>query len=90
MPEVGLEFVELSSSSLSNEPGDSERGEQRSWRLPEEHSNVRLVVTVRDDELEAYRGAAARAGLTVSEWVRQKLWRAARRKKGGTARSNQG
>jgi hypothetical protein len=88
MPENhGLEFV---SPSLCSEPRDSEPGEQKSWRPPEQHSNVRLIVTVRDDEIDAYRAAAARAGLTVSEWVRQKLWRATRRPKAGRPPSSQG
>ena len=39
---------------------------------------VRMLVRVRREELERYRRAAARAGLSVSEWVRSVLERASR------------
>jgi GH15 family glucan-1,4-alpha-glucosidase len=38
----------------------------------------RLQVVVGESELRAYRRAARRAGMTVSEWVRQTLRRAER------------
>jgi hypothetical protein len=52
---------------------------RRKARLSDEQVWVRMLVRVRRDELEAYRRAAARAGLNVSEWVRGVLERAARR-----------
>ena len=40
--------------------------------------STRLQVVVDESELDAYRRAAGRAGVTVSEWVRQTLRRAER------------
>jgi predicted HicB family RNase H-like nuclease len=48
-------------------------------RTDGERVAVRMLVRVYRDELEAYRRAAKRAGLSVSEWVRSVLDRAARR-----------
>lgn len=46
----------------------------------------RLQVVVAESELRAYRRAARRAGVTVSEWVRQTLRRAERETDIGDAR----
>ena len=51
----------------------------RTRRASDEEPWVRMLVRVRRDELERYRRAAARAGLSVSEWVRSVLERAGRR-----------
>ena len=40
--------------------------------------STRLQVVVNETEASQYRRLAARAGLTLSEWVRQKLRRAGR------------
>lgn len=43
----------------------------------------RLQVVMSDEELDEIRAAAAREGLTVSEWARQALRRARLRHSGG-------
>jgi hypothetical protein len=56
--------------------------EQAATRGASEVNNqgwVRMLVRVRQEELEVYRRAAARAGLSVSEWVREVLERASRK-----------
>jgi len=45
----------------------------------EERASERLVARVRPDELASYQAASERAGLSLSEWVREVLGRAARR-----------
>jgi hypothetical protein len=45
--------------------------------------STRLQVVVDKEELAGYRRAAAREGVTVSEWVRQTLRRAERHVAGG-------
>jgi predicted HicB family RNase H-like nuclease len=50
----------------------------RARRASTEESWVRMLVRVRREELERYRRAADRAGLSVSEWVRSVLERASR------------
>lgn len=45
----------------------------------------RLQIVVDDEEHERFRKAAAREGLTLSEWVRRALGRARETQKGPTA-----
>ena len=48
------------------------------------HMSKRLQVVVGDEELEQLRKAAARKGLTLSEWTRQVLHRARETQTGPT------
>ena len=45
--------------------------------------SIRLQVVMDEAEVGAYRNLAARDGLTLSEWVRQKLRHAGRREASG-------
>ena len=47
--------------------------------------SMRLQVVMDDAEVDAYRRLAVRDGLTLSEWVRQKLRQAARHQAPGGA-----
>ena len=47
--------------------------------------SMRLQVVMDDAEVDAYRRLAVRDGLTLSEWVRQKLRQAARHQASGSA-----
>ncbi|MCY4025370.1 MAG: antitoxin [Acidobacteria bacterium] len=47
--------------------------------------STRLQVVMDDAEVHAYRRLAVRDGLTLSEWVRQKLRQAARQQASGGA-----
>ena len=47
--------------------------------------SMRLQVVMDEAEVDAYRRLAARDGLTLSEWVRQKLRHAERNEASGSA-----
>jgi predicted HicB family RNase H-like nuclease len=53
---------------------------KRARRPGDEQVWVRMLVRVHRAELERYRRAAMRAGLSVSEWVRSVLERASARR----------
>lgn len=55
------------------------RGRGRPPKAPEESASVRIDLRAMPAEKEEFEAAAARAGLKLSEWIRQTLLRAARR-----------
>jgi predicted HicB family RNase H-like nuclease len=56
---------------------EKKRGRGRPPKPPDETKAGLLHIRVADDERESYQQAAAKCGLSFSEWVRERLNKAA-------------